>query len=96
MFLILDNLPVHNQAPVGEWLDRHREKIEVFYLPSYRPELNPGELMNTDLKAVITKQALLRCKGDLTKALMRHLRQIAKSPERVKKCFEHAPVRYAA
>lgn len=49
-----------------------------------------------DLKAVITKQAPLRCKGNLKKAVIRHLRRIAKSPDRVKKYFEYAPVRYAA
>lgn len=96
VFLILDNLPVHKQPPVVEWLDRHREKIEVFYLPSYSLELNPDELLNADLKAAITKQAPVRRKGDLKKAVVRHLRRIAMSPTRVKKYFEHAPVRYAA
>jgi hypothetical protein len=30
------------------------DKIEVFYLPSYSPELNPDELLNADLKQRIT------------------------------------------
>jgi len=36
----------------ADWLDRHktRETIEVFYLPSYSPELNPDEYLNGDLK----------------------------------------------
>jgi len=36
---------VHKAPEVLEWLDKHQEKIEVFYLPSYSPELNPDELL---------------------------------------------------
>ena len=96
VFLILDNLKVHKAPEVAEWLKKHREKIEVYYLPSYSPELNPDELLNADLKVAITTKALKRRKGELKKAVVRHLHQIAKSPDRVKKYFEHAPVRYAA
>ena len=28
---------------VKAWLERHQENIEVFYLPSYSPEINPDE-----------------------------------------------------
>ena len=39
LFLILDNLPAHRAKLVREWLVEHRARIEVFYLPSYSPEL---------------------------------------------------------
>lgn len=41
VFLILDNLKVHHATLVRDWLEVHRETIEVFYLPSYSPELTP-------------------------------------------------------
>jgi transposase len=41
VFVILDNLGVHHCKPVKAWLEQHSEHIEVFYLPSYSPELNP-------------------------------------------------------
>lgn len=44
VFLILDNLRVHHAKVVKAWLVEHEEEIEVFYLPSYSPELNPDEL----------------------------------------------------
>ncbi|WP_235548520.1 transposase, partial [Noviherbaspirillum sp. Root189] len=65
VFLVLDNLPAHHGPSVVAWLERHRDRIEVFYLPSYSPELNPDELLNADLKQAITKQAPTRHKGDL-------------------------------
>jgi transposase len=43
VFLILDNLGVHHCKPVKAWLAEHVADIEVFYLPSYSPELNPDE-----------------------------------------------------
>ena len=50
VFLIVDNLRVHHSKLVHKWLEEHPEKIEVFYLPSYSPELNPDEYLNCDLK----------------------------------------------
>jgi transposase len=50
LFLIVDNLRVHHSKLVREWLGDHRAQIEVFYLPSYSPELNPDEYLNCDLK----------------------------------------------
>jgi hypothetical protein len=41
VFLILDNLRVHHSKPVKAWVERRQDKIELFYLPSYSPELNP-------------------------------------------------------
>jgi hypothetical protein len=53
-------------------------------------------MLNADLKQAITKQAPVRGKGELKKAVIRHLRRISKLPDRVKKYFQYAPVKYAA
>lgn len=96
VFLILDNLKVHHAKPVTQWLGTHTEAIEVFYLPSYSPELNPDELLNADLKAAVTCRVPSRTKGHLKKAAVRHLRRLQRSPHRVRNYFKHQPVRYAA
>lgn len=96
VFLILDNLKVHKAPEVTAWLTEHREKIEVFYLPPYSPELNPDELLNADLKAAVTRKAPARRKGELKEAVIRHLRKISKLPGRVKSYFQHPLVKYAA
>ncbi len=54
VFLIPDNLKVHHAKGGKAWLADHANEIEVFYLPSYSPELNPDEMLNADLKAVVT------------------------------------------
>jgi len=96
VFLILDNLRVHHAKPVKAWLADHTDAIEVLYLPSYSPELNPDEMANADIKQGVTTRAPARTKLHLVKATARHLRSVQRQPERVRKYFEHEPVRYAA
>lgn len=96
VFLILDNLRVHHAKLVREWLAKQEEHLEVFYLPSYSPELNPDECLNADLKQAVTAKAPSRSKGQLKKVTVAHLRKLSKSPERIKSYFRHQPVRYAA
>lgn len=96
VFLILDNLRVHHAKPVKAWLAEHADAIEVFYLPSYSPELNPDEMANADIKQTVTKLAPARTKLQLVRATARHLRSVQRQPERIRKYFEHGPVRYAA
>ena len=40
IFLILDNLKVLHGRKATAWLDRHQDKIELFFLPPYAPESN--------------------------------------------------------
>lgn len=96
VFLILDNLRVHHARKVKAWLAEHDEDIEVFYLPSYSPELNPDECLNADLKDAVTRRAPARNKKQLKDAAIGHLRKLQKSPARIRKYFQHKPVRYAA
>ena len=96
LFLILDNLRVHHAKLVKAWLAEHADAIEVFYLPSYSPELNPDEMANADIKQGVTTLAPARTKLQLVKATARHLRSVQRQPERIRSYFQHGPVRYAA
>ena len=51
IFLIVDRHPVHRAAKVKKWLEKHEEKIEMFFLPPHSPEVNPDEFLNNDLKS---------------------------------------------
>lgn len=44
VFLIVDGHPVHRSRAVRQWLERYPDRIRLFFLPSYSPELNPEEL----------------------------------------------------
>lgn len=96
VFLILDNLGVHHCKPVKAWLAKHKQDMEVFYLPSYSPELNPEERLNADLKHVIRSKVPARTKTKMQAATEEHMNLIASKPERVKAYFQDARVKYAA
>ncbi len=64
--------------------------------PSYSPELNPGELLNADLKQRVTKTAPARTKLAPARTAIGALRSIQKQPERAESYFEHKNVCYAA
>jgi transposase len=51
VLLILDRHPGHRSAEVQRWLARRAARLEVFFLPGYSPDLNPGELLNQDVKS---------------------------------------------
>jgi transposase len=96
IFLILDNLRVHHAKVVRQWLAENADKIEVFYLPSYSPELNPDEQLNADLKKRVTTAAPAKTKIQLVKTACKSLRSIQKQPARVERYFLHPDVKYAA
>jgi hypothetical protein len=86
VFLVLDNLGVHHCKPV----------IEVFYLLSYSPELNPDERLKGDLKQAIENRVPCRTKDKLRKAATEHMTAIEKNPERIKSFFKDPLIEYAA
>jgi len=96
VFLILDNLRVHHSKPVKAWLAERTQQIEVFYLPSYSPELNPEERLNADLKQAMGKRVPVRTKAKLREAANEHMAMLEQSPERVMSFFQDPKVKYAA
>lgn len=96
IFLVLDNLKVHHAYVVRDWLEEHRKQIEVFFLPSYSPELNPDEYLNCDLKAGVHSGVPSRTESQLKKKTISHLKMLQKMPTRVAKYFKHSKIAYAA
>ena len=96
VFLILDNLRVHHSKVVKAWVAERIDQIELFYLPSYSPQLNPEERLNADLKQEMGKRVPVRTKAKLREAANEHMAMLDKSPERVMAYFQDSSVRYAA
>jgi len=96
IFLVLDNLRVHHSKKIKAWLADRQDRIEVFYLPSYSPEMNPDEYLNCDLKAGVHSRPPTRAKGELKRKTIAHLRRVQKLPGRVKSYFQHPKIAYAA
>jgi transposase len=96
VFLVVDNLSVHEAGAVSEWLADKQAQIEVFYLPKYTPERNPDEYLNCDVKTNINTDGLPKDRGELKGKLQRFMQKLSKLPERVASYFQHKYIQYAA
>lgn len=96
IYLILDNLKVHRSKVVKEWVEKNQDKIALFFLPSYSPEMNPDEYLNCDLKQGLSAKKSPKNKDILQNNVKRHMDLLANNPERVKKYFKHKSIEYAA
>jgi transposase len=95
VFLIVDRHSVHRSKKVTEWVASRSDKIELFYLPAYSPELNPEELLNNAAKAGVSRKVRAQNKEELQAALRSYLRSTQRRPERVKSFFQGKHVLYA-
>jgi len=96
LFWIVDSHPVHRDSLVQQWLAGHSQKIELFYLPFYSPELNPVEYRNGDVKQAIDDKPPTRSLSQLKQRVLSQLRRLQKLPARVRSYFEHPSIAYAA
>ncbi|MBD3885479.1 IS630 family transposase [Phormidium tenue FACHB-886] len=96
VFLIVDKHPVHLSAKVNRWLEQHADRIRMFLLPSYSPELNPDELLNHDVKANAVGRKRAKTKGEMMENVRRHLRRRQRQREVVQRFFHEKHVAYAA
>jgi transposase len=96
VFLIVDRLKAHEDGQVTAWLARHRDRLELFYLPRRAPERNPEEYLNNDLKGQVNAEGLPETKEDLRSRMLRFMRRLVHLPEHVMNYFQHPCVQYAA
>ena len=95
VILIVDNLKVHHSKIVKRWLRKHHSKIHVFYLPAYSPELNPDELVNSDLKRAIGQREPARNRDELQQQMQEHMESCQGNKEKMANLFAKKSVSYA-
>ena len=96
VFLILDNLRVHHAKKVMAWLEEHKDRIELFYLPPYAPEYNPDELLNSDIKRNAGAKQSPRTQAELEANVQNRLDYLSSVPSVVASFFRAPFTQYAA
>ena len=96
VFLILDNLKVHHGKLVAAWLEKHKDKIEVFFLPPYAPEYNPDEYLNHALKLSVHSGQLPYTTQDISHKMQSFMRKLQHHPLSVSYFFLHPALSYLA
>jgi transposase len=94
VFLILDNLRVHHGKLVAAWLAENKDKIEVFFLPPYSPEINPDEYLNHALKRSVHSGDLPKNKKEIKHKIHSFMRKLQHRKEKVKAFFRHPKIAY--
>jgi transposase len=96
LFLVVDRLKAHESAAVSAWLERHRDRIELFALPRYSPELNPVEYLNNEVKGSVNREHLPDSGAELRSRLRSFMRTLQGLPEKIIHLFNQPQVQYAA
>lgn len=96
IFLIVDGHPVHRSRTVRQWLERHADRIRLFFLPAYSPELNPDELLNHDVKANAVGRQRPKTQAEMIDNIRSYLRRTQRQPHVVQNFFHEKHVSYAA
>lgn len=94
VLLILDNLRTHHSKVVQAWLEANKEKMEVFYLPPYAPQVNPDEYLNNDLKRNVHSGSPARTKKQLTHKTRSFMMKLQRTPAHIKAYFKHQKLKY--
>jgi transposase len=96
IYLIVDGHPAHKTIVVREWIELHKEKIELYFLPGYSPELNPDEYLNQDIKTNAIGKQRPHNRKQLISNVKSFLRSKQMRPEKIKAYFHAEKVLYAA
>jgi transposase len=96
VLLIVDRLQAHKTPEVDAWVAARRERIELFYLPAYSPELNPVEYLNNDMKGAVNEAGLPADRPTLQGRLLDFMNRLVRVPEHVISYFLHPWAQYAA
>ena len=94
IFLILDNLRVHHGRLVAQWVSRHQDKIELFFLPPYAPESNPDEYLNHALKLSVHSGDLPEYSSDIRHKANSFMCTLQRNKDKVSAFFRHPQISY--
>jgi transposase len=96
IYFVTDGHPAHKTKKLNQWLEENKDRIEIFFLPPYSPELNPQEYVNQDVKTnVIGKKRPIN-KQQMRSNVNEFMLKRKKNKKQVQKYFHVRHVRYAA
>ena len=96
ILLVIDRLSAHDCEKVWDWVDEHKDRIDLEFMPRRSPEMNPVEYLNNDMKGNVHEAGLPDSMAKLREQVRDFLDKLANFPEHVRKYFEHPSVQFAA
>jgi transposase len=96
IYLIVDGHSAHKAKKVAQFVESVNDRLRLFFLPPYAPELNPDERVWNDLKNNTVGRQFIEDAAALKRAVVSFLRSLQRRPKRVMGYFNNATTRYAA
>jgi transposase len=96
VFLIWDGHPMHKSGKVAQKVRSFKGKLRLYLLPSYSPELNPGEGVWREVKSHRLGRAGVFTFADMKSKALGALRHLAHRPDKIRTFFRTTSTRYAA
>jgi len=87
VIIVTDNYKPHKYGEIVEFLEQNKNKIAVYYLPTYSPDLNPDEEVWKYLKQVKLKAHQARNKKEFKPLVLSKMHSIQKKPNLIKSFF---------
>jgi transposase len=87
--MVCDNGRFHTTKAVLAFLEANQERIEIYWLPPYCPDLNLIERLWGHLKRTILANVLYRTLDDLVAAFRKGVRRATVKRERMGFMFDH-------
>jgi transposase len=83
IFLVVDRARYHTSHETAQWVKEHEDRIELFFLPPYSPDLNPDEWVWKNVKHDSIYRVVPQHPGHLFEVASQALRSLWKAPEKI-------------
>lgn len=90
LLVVWDGLPVHRSRKVAEFIEKHRDRLEIERLPAYAPELNPVEYLWGYLKHHAIPNLCPKNLGELSRVARRALGRVRRQPHLINAFWKQA------
>jgi len=94
IFLVVDRAGYHTSHETALWLTEHKDRIELFFLPPYSPDLNPDEWVWKNVKHDNIYRVIPQHPGHLFEIAGRALRSLREAPEKIRGFFADPNLAY--
>jgi len=95
IYLIVDRHPVHRSGAVRQHVQGYHGRLQLIFLPSYAPELNPTEQVWQHVKTHTVGRKVVTGPDQLRSVVLGALRKLQKIPALVAAFFQHPQTKYA-
>ncbi len=93
LIVVWDGATIHRSKAVKKFLSRRKGRVHLVSLPGYSPELNPVELLWSQLKRELKNQVFLNL-ADLAEALVEKIEEIRKDTELLVSFFQKKEIAF--